>query len=126
MTGQVKSEMECALTLTAAVLVSIMGNPNFFGLDSVYSMSSQDNDDIGDASGRINATTECVGIGTDSQSAAELDANGARITQQCDQVINSADGNSSNNMNYAKNTVQGNDIAGDNQVSQQSKQKIGG
>jgi hypothetical protein len=126
MTGQVKSEMKCALTLTAAVLVSIMANPNFFGLDSVYSMSSQDNDDIGDASGRMNATTECVGFGTDSQSGAELEANGASITQQCDQVISSADRNGSNNMNYARNTVQDNDIAGDNQVSQQSKQKIGG
>jgi hypothetical protein len=43
--------------------------------------------------------------------------------QQCDQVISSTDGNCTQ---IATNNVQGNDIEGDNQVSQQSKQKIGG
>ena len=53
----------------------------------------------------------------------QLNENNANITQRCDQVISSANDKGSNNINYAKNTVQGND--GDNQVSQGSKQKIG-
>lgn len=123
MASPVKREMKFALILIAAVMMLIVVNPYFFGPDSVYSMSSQENDDD---NGRMNATTECIGFGTESRSAAEntqLNENNANITQRCDQVISSANDKGSNNINYAKNTVQGND--GDNQVSQGSKQKIG-
>jgi hypothetical protein len=120
----IKREVKCVLILAAALILIFAGpygsSPHF-----VYSTSSQENDSTNASDGTINATTECIGFGTDSESAAnaQLSSNGSNIMQQCDQVISSTD---SNGANIATNTVQGNDIEGDNQVSQQSKQKIGG
>ncbi|MGC1134330.1 MAG: hypothetical protein WA941_16000 [Nitrososphaeraceae archaeon] len=120
----IKREVKCLLILTTA-LILIYAGPYASSSHVVYSTSSQENDGANPSDGTINATTECIGFGTDSDSAAnaQLSSNGTNIIQECDQVISSTDGNGAN---IATNTVQGNDIAGDNQVSQKSKQKIGG
>jgi hypothetical protein len=119
----IKREVKALLLLTTA-LILIFAGPYASSSHFVYSTSSQENDSTNFSDGTINATTECIGFGTDSESAAnaQLSSNGTNIMQQCDQVISSTDGNGAN---IAKNTVQGNDIEGGNQVSQQSKQKIG-
>lgn len=120
----IKREMKCLLILAAASVLISAGH-YASSLHFVYSTSSQENDSDNASDSPINATTECIGFGTDSESAAnaQLSSNGTNIMQQCDQVISSTDGNGAN---IATNTVQDNDITGDNQVSQQSKQKIGG
>lgn len=117
-------EVKCLLILTTALILIFAGH---YASSShlVYSTSSQGDDSANVSDGTINATTECIGFGTDSESAADaqLNSNDTNIVQHCDQVISSNDGNGAN---IATNTVQGNDNAGDNQVSQGSKQKIGG
>ncbi|MGH9976479.1 MAG: hypothetical protein ACRD8Z_11675 [Nitrososphaeraceae archaeon] len=120
----IKREVKCLLILTTA-LILIFAGPYASSSHFVYSTSSQGDDSANASDGTINATTECIGFGTDSESAADaqLNSNGTNIVLQCDQVISSNDGNGAN---IATNTVQVNDIAGDNQVSQKSKQKIGG
>lgn len=72
---------------------------------------------------RINATTECVGIGTDSESAAnaQLNSNNNTITQECEQTISSSEGNG---RNYATNTFDSNSESTGNQVNQRSDQGI--
>jgi hypothetical protein len=75
--------------------------------------------------GRINATTECVGIGKDSESAANMQLNTKNnntITQGCEQTISSSNGNG---RNYATNTFDSNSDSTGNQVNQQSDQRIG-
>jgi hypothetical protein len=95
------------------------------GLDLVYSTTSQEKDD----DDRIQATTSCMGFGSMSESEADarLLSDGNNVTQQCEQLISSGDGDGSTSKNYATN-----DVIVDNertetessQVSQQSKQKI--
>jgi hypothetical protein len=72
----------------------------------------------------MNATTECVGMGSDSESAAnaQLNSNNNTITQECEQTISSSDGNG---RNYATNTFDSNGESTGNQVDQQSDQRIG-
>jgi hypothetical protein len=120
----INKDVKCLLILTTS-LIFVSASPYAPSSHFVYSTSSEDNDSANASDDTINATTECIGFGTDSESAAnaELSSNGTNIKQQCDQVISSTDGNGAN---FATNTVQGNDIPADNQVSQQSKQKIGG
>lgn len=95
------------------------------GLDLVYSTSSQEKThDSG-----IEATTSCIGFGSMSESEADarLLSDGNNITQQCEQIISSDDGNGSINRNDATNKVivDGERTEeGSNQVNQQSKQKI--
>jgi hypothetical protein len=95
------------------------------GLDLVYSTTSQEKDD----DNRIQATTSCMGFGSmsESEADAQLLSDGNNITQQCEQLISSGDGNGSTSSNYATNeAIVDNESteAGSNQVSQQSKQKI--
>ncbi|MGH9953893.1 MAG: hypothetical protein ACRD5J_19935, partial [Nitrososphaeraceae archaeon] len=108
----IKREVKCLLILTTA-LILIFAGPYASSSHFVYSTSSQGDDSANASDGTINATTECIGFGTDSESAADtqLNSNGTNIVQQCDQVISSNDGNGAN---IATNTVQDNDIAGDN------------
>lgn len=93
------------------------------GLDLVYSTTSQEKvDDSG-----IQATTSCVGSMSESEADARLLSNENNITQQCEQIISSDDGNASTNRNDATNKVivDGERTeGGSNQVNQQSKQKI--
>jgi hypothetical protein len=98
-----KKELKPLLVLTAA-LILIFSGPYTSNLHFVYSTSSQENDSASSSDGTMNATTECVGFGTDSESAAnaQLSSNGTNIIQQCDQVISSTDGNGAN---IATNTV---------------------
>jgi hypothetical protein len=95
------------------------------GLDLVYSTTSQEKDD----DNRIQATTSCMGFGSmsESEADAQLLSDGNNITQQCEQLISSGDGNGSTSSNYATNeAIVDNESteAGSNQVNQQSKQKI--
>lgn len=72
-------------------------------LDLVYSITSQEKvDDSG-----IQATTSCMGFGSvlESEADARLLSNGNNITQQCEQIISSDDGNGSTNRNDATNKV---------------------
>ena len=95
------------------------------GLDLVYSTTSQEKDD----DNGIQATTSCMGFGSMSESEADarLLSDGNDVTQQCEQLISSDDGNGSTSSNYATNDVivdNERTETGSNQVSQQSKQKI--
>jgi hypothetical protein len=95
------------------------------GLDLAYSTTSQEKDD----DNGIQATTSCMGFGSMSESEADarLLSDGNNVTQQCEQLISSDDGNGSTSSNYATNeAIVDNESteAGSNQVSQQSKQKI--
>jgi hypothetical protein len=89
------------------------------GLDLVYSTTSQEKvDDSG-----IEATTSCTGFGSMSESEADarLLSNGNNITQQCEQIISSDDGNGSTSRNYGTNEVIVDDESTEedsNQVSQ--------
>ena len=95
------------------------------GLDLVYSTTSQEKDD----DNGIQATTSCMGFGSMSESEADarLLSDGNNVTQQCEQLISSGDGNGSTSSNYATNDVivdnERTEIES-NQVSQQSKQSI--
>jgi len=74
--------------------------------------------------GPINATTECVGTGPDSESAANTQLNSTNnntITQKCEQTISSSTGDASQ---HATNTFSSNGDSSGNQVNQQSDQNI--
>jgi hypothetical protein len=95
------------------------------GLDLVYSTTSQEKDD----DNGIQATTSCMGFGSmsESEADAQLLSDGNNITQQCEQLISTGDGNGSTSSNYATNeAIVDNESteAGSNQVNQQSKQRI--
>ena len=70
-----------------------------------------------------------MGLGhmSESKADARLLSDGNNITQQCEQVIESDDGNDLTSNNYATNEVKVDDEKAEedgNQVNQQSKQKI--
>ena len=101
-------------------------SPYASDLDSVYSAYSQENESVNSFDGRINAMTECVKFGSDSQSHAnpQVTANSTEVVQEGKQVIRSTGEDSSDNRNYAKNTIQGNSRR--TKITQNSKQNIGG
>lgn len=114
-----------ALTIPAALIASLILMSSTSGLDFVYSTTTLE-DDVGR---EIDATTRCLGAGPMSESEAEarLLSGGNNITQQCEQIISSEDGNDSTSKNYATNEVIVDDKTtedGGNQLNQQSKQKI--
>src|SRR5687767_11003844 len=96
MASLLKREVKCfSLLILTTGLILIFVGPYASNLHFVYSTSSQENESANISDGTINAITECIGYGTDSESAAnaELSSNGTNIIQQCDQVISSTDGN---------------------------------
>jgi hypothetical protein len=112
-------------TIAAAIIASLILMPYASGLDFVYSTTTLEDE----AGGEIEATTSCLGAGPMSESKAEarLFSGGNNITQQCEQIVSSEDGNDSTSKNYATNEVMVDDKMteeGGNQLSQQSKQKI--
>ena len=95
------------------------------GLDSVLSTPSQHKE----VDSKIRSTTTCMGLGhmSESKADARLLSDGNNITQQCEQVIGSDDGNDLTSSNFATNEVKVDDEKteeGGNQVNQQSQQKI--
>jgi len=95
------------------------------GPDLVYSTTSPEKDD----DNGIQATTSCMGFGSMSESEADarLLSDGNNVTQQCEQLISSGDGNGSTSSSYATNDVIVDNERTEtesNQVSQQSKQRI--
>jgi hypothetical protein len=105
------------ITLVAAVaLVLVFSIESGTGLAQTVLPASQDERGI-------NATTECVGKGAESESAAntQLNSNNNTVTQKCEQTISSSDGNG---RNYATNTFDSNSDSTGNQVKQQSDQSI--
>jgi hypothetical protein len=113
-------------TVPAAIIALLILMSSASGLDFVYSTTT-----LADEVGREkDATTSCLGAGPMSESEAEarLLSGGNNITQQCEQIISSEDGNDSTSKNYATNEVIVDDKltedGGGNQLSQQSKQKI--
>ena len=121
--------LNAMLDVSSRQLISILGLLILVfyvsGLDLVYSTTSQEKDD----DNGIQATTSCMGFGSMSESEADarLLSDGNNITQQCEQLISSGDGNGSTSSNYATNDVIVDNERTEtesNQVSQQSKQKI--
>jgi hypothetical protein len=112
-------------TVPAVLIALLILMSSASGLDFVYSTTLED-----EVGREIDATTSCLGAGPMSESEAEarLLSGGNNITQQCEQIISSEDGNDSTSKNYATNEVIVDDKltedGGDNQLSQQSKQKI--
>ena len=109
----------------ATAIVSIFLLIYVSGLDSVLSTPSQDKE----VDSKIRSTTTCMGLGhmSESEANARLLSDGNNITQQCEQVIESDDGNVLTSSNFATNEVKVDDEKteeGGNQVNQQSKQKI--
>ena len=121
---KIGKETKIVVALYALILIAI--SPYASDLDDVYSASSQENESVNSFDGRINATTECVGFGSDSQSHAntQVTSNSTEVVQECKQVISSTGEDGSNSRNYAKNTIQGN--SGSTKITQKSKQSIGG
>lgn len=121
--------LNAMLDVSSRQLTSILGLLilvfYFSGLDLAYSTTSQEKDD----DNGIQATTSCMGFGSMSESEADarLLSDGNNVTQQCEQLISSDDGNgSTSSSNYATNeAIVDNEStdAGSNQVNQQSKQK---
>ena len=114
-----------ATAVAAAIIALLIMMPYASGLDFVYSTTILE-DEVGR---EMEATTSCLGAGPVSESEAEarLLSGGNNITQQCEQIISSEDGNNSTSKNYATNEVRVDDKMtedGGNQLSQQSKQKI--
>jgi hypothetical protein len=113
-------------TVPAVIIALLILMSSASGLDFVYSTTTLE-DEVGR---EIDATTSCLGAGPMSESEAEtrLLSDGNNITQQCEQIISSEDGNDSTSKNYATNEVIVDDNKmtedGGNQLSQQSKQKI--
>jgi hypothetical protein len=113
-------------TVPAVLIALLIWMSSASGLDFVYSTTNLE-DEVGR---EIDATTSCLGAGPMSESEAEarLLSGGNNITQQCEQIISSEDGNDSTSKNYATNEVIVDDKltedGGGNQLSQQSKQKI--
>jgi hypothetical protein len=113
------------MTVPAVIIALLILMSSASGLDFVYSTTTLE-DEVGR---EIDATTSCLGAGPMSESEAEarLLSGGNNITQQCEQIISSEDGNDSTSKNYATNEVIVDDKMtedGGNQLSQQSKQKI--
>jgi hypothetical protein len=105
------------ITLVAATaLVLVFSVESGTGFAQTVLPASQDE-------GAINATTECVGMGSESESAADtqLNSNNNTVTQKCEQTISSSDGNG---RNYATNTFDSNSYSTGNRVNQQSDQSI--
>ena len=111
--------------MKATAIVSVFLLIYVLGLDSVLSTPSQDKE----VDSKIRSTTTCMGLGhmSESEANARLLSDGNNITQQCEQVIESDDGNDLTSNNYAANEVKVDDEKAEedgNQVNQQSKQKI--
>ena len=111
--------------MKATAIVSVFLLIYVLGLDSVLSTPSQDKE----VDSKIRSTTTCMGLGhmSESEANARLLSDGNNITQQCEQVIESDDGNDLTSNNYATNEVKVDDEKAEedgNQVNQQSKQKI--
>lgn len=120
------SGLQIRITATKAVIIALLILVLYTsGLDPAYSTTSQEKEN----DNGLRATTSCMGVGSMSESEAEaqLLSGGNNITQQCEQIISSADGNDWRSKNYATNEVI---VDGEttkrssNQVNQQSKQKI--
>jgi hypothetical protein len=120
------SGLQISITTTKAVIIALLILVLYSsGLDAAYSTTSQEK---GDDNG-LRATTSCMGVGSisESEADAQLLSGGNNITQQCEQIISSADGNDSRSKNYATNEVTGDGETtkgSSNQINQQSKQKI--
>ena len=103
------------------VVVTFMATACVFGVDFAHSTSASQESPASGMNG-ANVTTECTSFGPDSESEsiASLLSDGRNVTQQCEQVMKSAEGSQ-----FASNQYVDSDKSSNNQVNQQSEQRIG-